>query len=136
MLVDRLSGVLLLPFLHDTAYSVLKDWVTGLCEALQKMVAWMDSQAASSAFSRERNEPARDPSTDSVCYLVDASEVGAEYKQFSEDLASLDFHELLDAGMYTPADRYKRQHWLDSLAASYTFVVHNLSTILEVLKET
>ena len=62
-----------------------------------------------------------------ICYIVDASEVSAEYKQFAEDFAhaSLDFYELLDARMYAPADRYKRRHCgLDSLAASCTFAVH------------
>ena len=97
--LERLSDAMLLPFLHEERYSILKDWGNGLCNAMKKVAQSMKARGDSAAISLSE-EVARCPENDAVCYIVEPSTSGrvALYKELSGHLENMDVYCVLRTG--------------------------------------
>ena len=124
MHVDRVSGVLLLPFLNGSDYKELKAWANGCCEAMQQMAAYLRQHSIHQIADSTAMEPARQPEQDSSCVIVPAcDQISAAYIDLEKRLDSCGEYNIVNVMDYAPASRYERRHFIDKICSKSVLAV-------------
>ena len=124
MHVDRVSGVLLLPFLNGADYKVVKGWASGCCDAMKHITTYLSGHAARQRSTASAAEPARTPGDDSSCTIIPcAAALPVPYKDVEKVLDLRSHYEIVELMEFAPADRYERRHWVDSICSKSTLAL-------------
>lgn len=120
--VDKLSDVLMQPWLCRPCFETLRSLVTKLVEALHQYAVYLESHSARMLRVHRSPEPVRSADQNVSVIRVEGP-TKLQYTELEEVLSSMEIYDPLFLNL-SPEDRYQRRHWMDNIHVQFPIIMY------------
>ena len=122
---QTLAGLLMLPFLSASNCKKLRTDNKKQCVPLQAYSMYLKKHSEQQQQVHARPQPARDPTVDSVAYVISTSTVTPPYTELQSHMDTVSLYKPVCINDFSPADSFQHLTYISNVCFSVSVHVSN-----------